>query len=305
MQVLTSTKLGFSPESRLLIINADDFGMCHDENEATIDALSSGRFSSATVLVPCPWFEEAAEFARSHPQADIGVHLALTSEWPRYKWGPILGARAVPSLVDGRGYFWPDVQNVYSHANLDEIEAELHAQVEKALTAGIDVTHLDSHAGALHMNISYHRIYSALAREYYVPLRVLPRKIMVAKGFGGELATLDRFGILYPDWCHFGGPTNVDATEGYWSRVIRGLKPGLSEIYCHPAIAGKELTLCAEDAYQREEDFHFFTSERIRHLLHEEGIVSVNYGTLRTYMHQGTPGSQYGEANPASLGLQR
>src|SRR5208282_6389210 len=144
-EVSMAEKLGYRAGARVLIINADDFGMCHDENEATIEGLTSGLFTSSTILVTCPWFEEAAEFARSHPSADLGVHLTLTSEWDRYKWGPVLGARAVPTLVDARGYLWPDVPPVYEHDRLDEVEAELRAQIDKALAAGVDVTHLDSH----------------------------------------------------------------------------------------------------------------------------------------------------------------
>ena len=128
----------------MLIINADDFGMCHDQNEGVIGGLQEGLFTSSTILVTCPWFEEAAEFARNNPGADLGVHLTLTAEWDSYKWGPVLGRRAVPSLVDERGYLWQTVAQVYEHARLDEAEAELRAQIEKALAAGIDVTHLDS-----------------------------------------------------------------------------------------------------------------------------------------------------------------
>ena len=96
-------RLGYAADARVLIINADDFGMCHDQNEGVIRGLTDGLFTSSTILVTCPWFEEAADFARTNPAADLGVHLTLTAEWDRYKWGPVLGRRAVPSLVDERG----------------------------------------------------------------------------------------------------------------------------------------------------------------------------------------------------------
>ena len=130
-EVTTAERLGYSDEARLLIVNADDFGMCHDENEATIEGLTSGLFTSSTILVTCPWFEEAAEFARQNSSADLGVHLTLNSEWKRYKWGPVLGAKTVPSLVDERGYLWPDVPSVYANDRLDEAEDELRAQSKR------------------------------------------------------------------------------------------------------------------------------------------------------------------------------
>ncbi len=280
----TAQRLGYPPEARLLIINADDFGMCHDENEATMEGLSGGLFTSSTILVTCPWFEEAAEFARNRPDADLGVHLTLTSEWDRYKWGPVVGRRAVPSLVDDRGYLWPDVPEVFANDRLDEAEAELRAQIEKARSAGIDVTHLDSHMGPLHLREDYHQIYLRLARDYRLPIRLTRRSAMHRMGFGGILAELDRLGILYPDNFYVGGPENPPETEQYWTKLMRELKPGVSEIYCHPALARNELRSCARDAEQREADFRFFTSEKARRVVADEAIELIGYKKLRAAM---------------------
>jgi hypothetical protein len=283
-EVTTAERLGFARDARLLMINADDFGMCHDENQATIEGLSAGVFTSATILVPCPWFEEAAEFARNNPDVDLGVHLTLTSEWERYKWGPVLGKHAVPTLADARGYLWADVPQVFEHDRLDEAAAELRAQIERALAAGIDVAHLDCHMGPLHLRADYHELYAELGREYRLPLRVTPRKVMRKMGFGGILAQLDGDGTLYPDNFNAGGPRGVEDTESYWTNLIRNLKPGISEIYCHPAYARAELQGCARDALQREADFRFFTSEKARQLLKDEGVQLINYRTLRDAM---------------------
>jgi predicted glycoside hydrolase/deacetylase ChbG (UPF0249 family) len=281
----TAQKLGYLKEARVLIINADDFGMCHDENEATIEGLTSGLFTSATVLVTCPWFEEVADFARNHPSADLGVHLTLTSEWERYKWGPVLGPGAVPSLVDGRGYLWPDVPQVYAHDRLKEAEAELRAQVDKALAAGIDVTHLDSHMGPLHLRADYHDIYRGLARDYRLPLRMVSRRALrQIDGMDAVLGGMERDGTWYPDNFNSGGPRQVDETSAYWTMLIRDLRPGITEIYCHPALARTELLGCARDARQREADFRFFTSDQARTLIRDEGIELVGYRKLRDAM---------------------
>jgi predicted glycoside hydrolase/deacetylase ChbG (UPF0249 family) len=277
-------RLGYATDARVLILNADDFGMCHDQNEGVIRGLTDGLFTSSTILVTCPWFEEAAEFARTNPAADLGVHLTLTAEWDRYKWGPVLGRRAVPSLVDERGYLWQTVAQVYEHARLDEAEAELHAQIEKALAAGIDATHLDSHMGTLQLRADYHEIYVRLADEYQVPIRLVSRRLMSTEGMGAILDLLDRFGVVTPDHLVFHGPSSVGETESYWTNLIRTLQPGVTEILCHPALARDELKSCAHDAFQREADLRYFTSEKARRLILDEGVELIGFRRLRDLM---------------------
>ncbi|MGD0117210.1 MAG: polysaccharide deacetylase family protein [Candidatus Binatus sp.] len=282
----TAERLGFASDVRALILNADDFGMCHDQNEGVMRGLKEGLFTSSTILVTCPWFEEAAKFARSNPDADLGVHLTLTAEWDSYKWGPVLGARAVPSLVDARGYLWQTVAQVYEHARLDEAEAELRAQIEKALAAGIDATHLDSHMGTLQLRADYHEIYARLAAEYRVPIRLASRRRIGIEGMGAILDQLDAAGVVTPDHLVFSGPPSVAQTEAYWTNLIRTLKPGVTEILCHPAIARDELKTCARDAFQRDADFRYFTSAKARQLVNEEGIKLLGFRELRNLQRQ-------------------
>jgi predicted glycoside hydrolase/deacetylase ChbG (UPF0249 family) len=280
----TAERLGYAADARVLIINADDFGMCHDQNEGVIRGLQEGVFTSSTILVTCPWFEEAAEFARNNPAADFGVHLTLTAEWDSYKWGPVLGRRAVPSLVDERGYLWQTVAQVYEHARLDQAEAELREQIEKALGAGIDVTHLDSHMGTLQLRADYHEIYARLAAEYRLPIRLASRRRLGTDGMGAVLDQLDAAGVVTPDHLVFYGPSKVDETESYWTNLLRTLKPGVTEILCHPAIARDELKSCARDGMQREADFRYFTSEKTRQLIADEGVEMVGFRKLRDLM---------------------
>jgi predicted glycoside hydrolase/deacetylase ChbG (UPF0249 family) len=283
-ETTTARKLGYPADARVLIINADDFGMCHDENEATIEGLQTGLFTSSTILVTCPWFEEAAEFARANPGADLGVHLTLTSEWSRYRWGPVLGRRAVPSLCDAGGRLWPDVPSVYEHDRLEEVEAELRAQIEHALAAGVDVSHIDSHMGPLHLRADYHEVYRRIARDYRLPIRMLSRRVMAGMGMQDVVERIDRDGIFYPDHFVAGGPDSPERTVSYWTDLIRSLKPGVTEVYCHPAYAREELSGCARDALQREADFRFFTSDAARALIRDEGIELVGYRRLRDTM---------------------
>jgi chitin disaccharide deacetylase len=280
----TAERLGYAPDARVLILNADDFGMCHDQNEGVIRGLQEGLFTSSTILVTCPWFEEAAVFARNYPAADLGVHLTLTAEWDRYKWGPVSGRDAVPSLVDERGYLWQTVAQVYEHARLDEAEAELRAQIEKAFAAGIDATHLDSHMGTLQLRADYHEIYARLADEYRLPIRLASRRRLGTEGMGAILDQLDAAGVVTPDHLVFYGPSSVPETENYWTNLLRTLKPGVTEILCHPAIARDELKSCARDAMQREADFRCFTSDKTRQLIKDEGVEMVGFRALRDLM---------------------
>jgi hypothetical protein len=103
---------------------------------------------SASVLFACPWYQEAVDILRQNPQISVGVHLALNSEWKWYRWGPVLGKEAVPSLVDSVGYFFPSSDEFLAHKyDLGEVERELTAQVERALRSGLKIEYVDYHMG--------------------------------------------------------------------------------------------------------------------------------------------------------------
>src|SRR6202162_1180655 len=130
-------RLGYPASARLLVIHADDLGMNHSVNRATFEALENGWITSASILVPCPWFPEVARWAKQHPDADLGIHLALNSEWTTLRWGPVSPKDKVPSLLDAEGYLPLDPPAVAQTAKLSEVESELRAQVDRAQSAGI------------------------------------------------------------------------------------------------------------------------------------------------------------------------
>src|SRR5690348_4340504 len=166
-------KLGFSPNAKLLIVHADDVGMTHSVNAATIAALETGFVNSASIMVPCPWFPEIADYAKSHPQTDFGLHLTLTSERVYYRWGPVASKDKVPSLVDENGYFHHDWATA-AKINPKEVELELRAQIERAYAMGVRPTHFDSHQYRLYENgKELFEVVLRLAHEYNLPVFVV------------------------------------------------------------------------------------------------------------------------------------
>lgn len=290
-------------DARRLIINADDFGLCEEQNQATIRGFEQGILSSASVMVPAPGFADAAAYARRNPQADIGVHLVLTSEWQEpFRWKPVL-VDAVPSLSDNEGYMWRTPAEVFANADPREAEAELRAQIEQALEAGIDVTHLDSHMFVLHARSpQFRRIYLQLARDYQLPIRavnkalLVPRALRFGEGWGLHLARLARralllragfrrmsedlgkLGIACPDYLVIAGPPRPQAAHEYWSEVIAQLPAGLTEIYCHPALAQPDRAPgCIRDFADRQGDCDFFSSPAARAVLEKAGVKQIGY----------------------------
>jgi chitin disaccharide deacetylase len=278
--------LGYASDARLLIINGDDFGMCHAENAATIAALEHGAFTSATVMVPCPWFEDAAAYARRTPQADMGVHITHTSEWAAYKWGPVSGPSRVPSLVEGRGYFYHDVGPLYAHATLEDMERETRAQIDRALAAGMDVTHLDSHMGTVQLDATYHALYVRLAAEYQLPIRMAARSVLQNFGMNQVVEQADRLCVLAPDHFWYGGPAHPSETATYWTQRLYDLQPGVNEIYIHAAVDTPELRDITDKWAQRVADFEFFMAPSTRALLRECDITPIGYRPLRDLQRQ-------------------
>lgn len=283
-------RLGFAPDAKVLIVNADDFGMNQTGTVATSNVMQKGAVTSTTVMVPCPWFPLAAELAEKNKQMNVGVHLTLTSEWGDYKWGPVLGKSAVPGLVDEQGYMHPDVTPVYSHATLDEVEREIRAQIDKALAAGIDVTHIDSHMGTLQYNPKYHEVYIKVAKDYRLPCRLAGRDLMT-KALGGYLLDMaEELGVLGPQRLYMGDPPSIEETANFWNDRIRKLEPGMvSEIYIHCGQDSEEMRATTGSWKRRTADTDFFALPETLAFIKEQGVELISYRELRHLMREGTP----------------
>ena len=285
-------RLGYEPGQRLLIVHADDLAMAHGVNAAITKGFGSGLINSASVMVPCPWFPEVAAFARAHPEADLGVHLTLTSEGTACRWGPIAPRMQVRSLVDGQGYFHEAWTNA-TPINAQEVEIELRAQIEKAFSSGLRPTHLNSHECRLQMSGPLlFDTYLRLGRDYHLPAFVardwftefpyLQRLLTSRDVIIDHIVTIQKDEIPPQEWSR------------YYRRAIESLRPGITQFVIHPGLDTTELQAFFAGRWSwgaawRQLDFDFFTSDEFRHLLALHDIKLITWGQIRALL--GSTGS--------------
>ena len=278
-------KLGYSKDSKLLILHADDLGMSHSENAATIYAMENGSVNSASIMVPCPWFSEIAAYARTHPTADLGLHLTLNSEWNFLKWGPVASKSEVPGLVNNNGFLFSSIDSVQRSAQPTEVEKELRAQIEKAKQFGIDVTHLDSHMGALFGKPEFLKVLLKLGREYKLPVMLSKAGFRTAFNVNLDSVASDKDVLL--DMIYTASPDDYKkGMENYYTGVFKSLQPGVSIVIFHTAYDDSELKAATINftnwgAAWRQADFNFFTSENCKKLLKEQNIHLITWREIR------------------------
>ncbi len=286
-------RLGLGPQDRAVIVHADDIGMCHATLPAIEELFQAGLVSSASVMVPCPWFPAAAGFCRQHPDLDIGVHLTITSEWASYRWGPLSTRDQATGLLDDEGYFFRKNADVQARAEPSAVAAELAAQLDRALAAGIDVTHIDTHMGTV-VHPRFLQAYRDLALQHRLPL-FLPRPapaaaIAARRQMPAQSALeamlpivqeLEERGV--PLFDHFTALPLSDASERIERarRVFDALPPGLSVFILHPAQDTPELRAICPDWPARVADYQAFMSEELQRHVRAAGIHVIGYKALR------------------------
>jgi len=276
-------RLGYPANARLLVIHADDLGMNHSVNRAIFQALENGWVTSASILVPCPWFPEVARWAHEHPDADLGIHQALNSEWADFRWGPVSSKDRVPSLLDAQGYLPLETPEVVKNAKPAEVEEELRAQIDRARAAGIHVTHLDSHMGALFEAPELFAVYRKMGHSYGLPILQAeegshaPQSGLTQPADGLVIQKVIEMepGVAAKDWLD------------WYKKQLAPLPPGVYQVIVHLAYDDEEMRGATWDhpdwgAAWRQHDFDMVKSAEFRQFLKEQAFVLVTWRELWT-----------------------
>lgn len=267
-------RLGYAANARLLVVHADDFGMSHSVNRAIEEALEKHWVTSASILVPCPWFPEVTRWAKAHPDADLGIHLALTSEWTTLRWGPVSAQPRDSSLLDPDGYLPLTAEYVATHARISDVETETHAQVDKAKAAGIHLTHLDTHMGAIVTTADLMKAYLGLGQAYKLPLLLDSRAEALAPG----TVLISQVLEMHP------GTPRAQWLDAY-KKMLAPLTPGSYQLVVHLAYNDDEMQGATADhpnwgAEWRQNDFDLVRSAEFQKFLKDQGFVLVGWRDL-------------------------
>lgn len=270
-------RLGYPRDAKLLIVHADDFGMTHSVNSATIKALQMGAVDSASIMVPSPGLLEAAAYARANPQADLGIHITLTSEWPNLRWGPVSPKDRVSSLLDKDGNFYQTATDAVAHADPKQVETEIVAQIQRARALGIQPTHLDSHMGTLYKDKALFETLMRVARSQKLPVRVaslelFPQILTQHDVYIDQVIEIDPT-VAPQDWATF------------YSTALKKLEPGVTEVAMHLGYDDAEMQSVTFDqpnwgAAWRQRDLEFFTSDTFRKILQDNQIKLITWRDL-------------------------
>jgi chitin disaccharide deacetylase len=279
-QKSVAERLGYPANSRLLIIHADDFGMSHSVNRAIIEALENHWVTSASILVPCPWFPEVARWAKARPEADLGIHLALNSEWTTLRWGPVSPQPKGSSLLDPDGYLPLTTEYVATHAKISDVETETHAQIDKAKAGGITLTHLDTHMGAIVTTPDLIKAYLGLGQAYKLPLLLDNRAEALAPGsvLLSELLQM-RPGTPKSQW--------LDA----YKKMLAPLPSGSYQLIVHLAYNDDEMQGATYDhpdwgAEWRQNDLDLVRSPEFQKFLKDQGFILLTWRDLAKALPQ-------------------
>jgi predicted glycoside hydrolase/deacetylase ChbG (UPF0249 family) len=250
--------------------------------------MEQGIVSSASIMVPCPWFKEFAEYARTHPEKDFGIHLTLNSEWDVYRWGPVAGKEKVPSLVDGEGYLWDNVAEVVASAKADQVATELRAQIQRALDFGVPLSHLDTHMGALVSRPDLVEVYVKTGIEFNLPvffLRDLGREVadegvraralqLVETLDEHKLPVLDQMTQLYTNG-------SLEDKKAHYLQAIADTRPGVHYLILHCGYDNEELRAITASSKLRDTDRRVFTDPEFIDAVKRTGVEIVTWKQVR------------------------
>lgn len=286
-EITWAEKLGFPAGKKVIILHADDVGMCEEANIATAQYLENNQIQSGAIMAPCPYADEFIQWAIDHPEKDLGMHLTLTSEWKTYRWGPITDGDEVPGLVDPDGMFWHEVRDVVKNATAEEVEKEIRAQIEKAIAMGYRPDHIDTHMGTLYGHPSYMEVFFKVAEEYRIPANAIDLSdSVVAERFKKEgypiddnvIEMIDEYTL--PKLDNFTSAPNGKTYEekvGNFQLLIKSLPPGLTEIIFHPSVESEQLKSITNSWQQRVWEAKMFSDPDLITFFEKEGIIFTNW----------------------------
>jgi len=286
-------RLGFSDTDRIAIIHTDDIGMCLASVAAFSDLWDFGLISSGAVMVPCPWFLKAAEYARAHPEADLGVHSTITSEWKTYRWGPVSTRDPQSGLVDPQGFFFHGTQQAQENGDPDCVQRELEAQVQMSKLMGLQPTHMDTHMGAV-ASIKFIPGYLKVALAHRLPPMIFRMDEAAWQAQGVDAQTAAMAVTIMRQFEALGVPL-LDAISGLdldrsddrfqqAKHAFGALKPGITHFIIHPSKDMPELREIAHDWRARVADYETFLREDLRQFIRQEGIHVIGYRALQDLM---------------------
>jgi len=281
--------------AKRVVIHEDDVGMSHGANTAFVELCKLGTCSSGSVMVPCPWFPEAAAIAAGDPSLDVGVHLTLTSEQVPYRWRPLTAPPKSAGLTDDQGYFWPDVPHARKAAP-EAVEAELRAQIETALAGGIDPTHFDAHMGTAQMP-EFVAISRRLAAEYRVPMLLVKDLTRYnPASYAGPLDPAPYDAEIVKSQAA-GEPVFDIVFETPWARqtnaetayraIFAEILPGLTFLSMHFNQPSDFETINPEGARIRTEEYALFRTGKIKEWVQEFGVEVIGMRPLRDALRAG------------------
>ena len=285
-------RMGYGPDDRVLILHIDDMGFCHAANAASLECLTEGSATCASILVNGPWFQEAVQMAKANPQLDLGVHLTLTAEYPTYRWPALSSRDPETGLLDADGYLWATREDAVRKVSVAAAEGEMRAQIDGALAAGIDVTHIDTHMGSV-VHPKFLGSYLRLAHEYGVPafLPRITRDRLQALGEGDMadeflqvLAMIDTDQVPTLDDIIIETLVPKTSKHDFYRDLIKGVQPGLTHLLFHPAVAGAELEAIADTHASRHADYEAFLDRSLRDFAESLGIHLVGYRDLKAHL---------------------
>ena len=285
-------RMGYGPDDRVLILHIDDMGFCHAANAASLACLTEGSATCASILVNGPWFQEAVQMAKANPQLDLGVHLTLTAEYPTYRWPALSSRDPETGLLDADGYLWATREDAVRKVSVAAAEGEMRAQIDGALAAGIDVTHIDTHMGSV-VHPKFLGSYLQLAHEYGVPafLPRITRDRLQALGEGDMadeflqvLAMIDTDQVPTLDDIIIETLVPKTSKHDFYRDLIKGVQPGLTHLLFHPAVAGAELEAIADTHASRHADYEAFLDRSLRDFAESLGIHLVGYRDLKAHL---------------------